>query len=95
MKDKENETYLGDVITNNVAEKQTFETALIGIEKLGEKWLNKYIGMYRRKIVANTLLRAKIIHRASVNGISRDMKAKIRKDKYSTINVVQIIYQYV
>ena len=59
--------------------KQTFNTALTGIEKLGEKWLKENIGIHRRIIVANTQLTAKITHRASVNGISRDMKAKVSK----------------
>ena len=69
MKDEDSETYLGDVIGNNVTENQTFDKVLLGIEKLGEKWLKENIGIYGRTIVTNTLLTAKITQRASLIGI--------------------------
>ena len=36
-KDGENETYLGDVIGNTITENQTFDKAIYGKEKLGER----------------------------------------------------------
>ena len=79
MKEGENEAYLGDIIGNNLSENDTFNKALIGIEKLGQTWLRQIIGIYGRTIVANTLLTAKLSHRPSVNGISKSMKNRIRK----------------
>ena len=46
---------------------------------LGQTWLRENIGIYGRTIVANTLLTAKLSHRASVNGISKSMKNRIIK----------------
>ena len=77
MEDGKNETYLGDTIGNNVTEEQTFGKALKGIKMLGTKWHKQNIGIHGRTIVANTLLTAKITHRASVNGISPAMKHKL------------------
>ena len=71
MKEGKNEAYLGDIIGNTVSENDTFNKALIGIEKLGQTWLRDNIGIYGRTIVANTLLTAKLSHRASVNEISK------------------------
>ena len=79
MKDGENKRYLGDLIGNNVAENQMFDKVIHGIENLGETWLKENIDIYGRKIVTNTLLIAKISYRASVNGISRNIKAKMDK----------------
>ena len=79
MKENDNETYLGDIIGNNVTEEQTFDKAIKGMEKLGEKWLKEIVGIHGRTIVANTLLTSKIAHRASVNGISKNMKNNINK----------------
>ena len=77
IEDGANETYLGDTIGNNVTEEQTFGKALKSIKTLGNKWHKQNIGIHGRTIVANTLLTAKIAHRASVNGISAAMKHKI------------------
>ena len=77
MKDTNNETYLGDVIGNNVTKDQTFNKPLQGMEKLSTMWLKEHVEMSGQMIVANTLLTAKIAHQASVNGISKDMKTKI------------------
>ena len=79
MKEGENEAYLGVIIGNTVSENDTFNKALIGIERLGQTWLRENIGIYGRTIVSNTLLIAKLSHRASVNGISKSMKNRIRK----------------
>ena len=73
MKEDKNEKYLGDVIGNSVIEGQTFDTAIKGMEKLGERWLKENVGINGGTIVANTLLTAKIAHRVSVNGISKNM----------------------
>ena len=79
MKENETGTYLGDVISNNISKEQTYNKALNNIEKLGEKWIKENIGIHGRTIVANTLLIAKLSHRASVNGISKTMKIRILK----------------
>ena len=71
MKEGENEAYLGYTRGNTVSENGTSKKALIRIEKLGQTWLRENIGIYGRTIVANTLLTAKLSHRASVNGISK------------------------
>ena len=39
IQEEESETYVGDVIGNTVTEGDTFNSAINGIEKLGEKWL--------------------------------------------------------
>ena len=67
------------MIGNNVTENQTFEKPLQGIEKLGKMWIKENIGIKGQTIVTNTLLDTKIAHRASVNGISKDMKTKIHQ----------------
>ena len=66
-------------MSNNVTEEQTFHKPLQEMEKLSTMWLKENVGMSGCIIVANTLLTAKIAHRASVNGISKDMKTKIRR----------------
>ena len=79
MKDTDTENYLGDIIGNIVTEEETYEKAIRGIETLGAKWLKEHIGVQGRTIVANTLLQAKLAHRASVNGTSKKMQKIIRK----------------
>jgi len=79
MEDTETENYLGDIIGNVVTEEETYEKAIRGIETLGAKWLKENIGIKGRTIVANTLLQAKLAHRASVNGASKKMQNIIRK----------------
>ena len=58
MKEGENEAYLGDIIGNTVSENDTFNKALIGIEKLGQTWLRENIGIYGKinshKHITNT-----------------------------------------
>ena len=79
MEDTETENYLGDIIGNIVTEEETYEKAIRGIETLGAKWLKEHIGVQGRTIVANTLLQAKLAHRASVNGASKKMQNIIRE----------------
>ena len=79
MEDKETEKYLGDIIGNNVTEDDTFGHLLESVEKLGNRWLKEHIGIYGRTIVANSLMQAKLSHRASVNAISPRMESKMRK----------------
>ena len=86
MTETENETYLGDIIGNEVSEGQTFDKINQGIEKLGDKWIQENVGIYGCTIVANTLLTAKIKYRASVNGISNKMETKIH-EKIKTLYV--------
>ncbi len=76
MEDNDNEIYLGDIIGNNVTEAQTFDKPLQGIKKWGNMWIKENIGIQGQTILDNTLLTAKIAHRASVNRISKDMKTK-------------------
>ena len=79
MEDANNERYLGDVIGNNITEDDTFSALLTKMEKLGTQWLKEHIGVYGRTIVANSLMQAKITHRASVNAISSRLKKKLLK----------------
>ena len=46
---------------------------------MGQTWLRENIGIYGKIMVANTLLTAKLSHRASVKGISKSIKNRIRK----------------
>jgi hypothetical protein len=67
----------GDVIGNEVEEETTFGEIIEKVEELGAKWNKEQIGIYGRSIVANTLLLAKLKHRANVNAISKRVKKKI------------------
>ena len=78
MGDNETENYLGDVIGNEVTEEITYNKVITGIVNLGEKWLKEQIGIHGRTIVANTLLQAKISHRASINSMSKAMRMKYK-----------------
>ena len=79
MKEGETENYLGGAICNEVTEKDTFDKVITSMEKLGSIWLKEHIGSHGHTIVANTLLQAKLAHRASVNGISEMMGGKIKQ----------------
>ena len=59
-----------------MTEKDTFDKVITSMDKLGSIWLKEHIGVHGRTIVANTLLQAKLAHRASVNGISEMMGKK-------------------
>ena len=79
MEDMANERYLGDIIGNNITEGDTFGTILASVEKPGTQWLKEHIGVYGRTIVANSLLQAKLAHRASVNALSPGLKNRLLK----------------
>ena len=79
MAEMANERYLGDIIGNNITEEDTFGPIIAAIEHLGTRWLKEHIGIYGRTIVANTLLQAKLTHRASVNTLSPSLQTKLRK----------------
>ena len=71
MKEGESETYLGDIIGKKVTENETFSSPMDTIESLANKWLKEHIGILGRTIVANTLLSAKLSHRARIKRISK------------------------
>ena len=79
MEDNESEKYLGDTIGNLVKEEETYDKTLEGIEKLGKQWIKQHIGIHGRTIVANILLQSKIAHKASVNGMSKRYRQKIKE----------------
>ena len=80
MKDEATEEYLGDLVGNTVEEEQRFGPILNKITKLGENWNKENIGVYGRALVANTLMLAKLKHRADVNAISSAMKRRILQE---------------
>ena len=79
MADAENETCLGDVVGNSLAEETTWEKSLKGIEKIGEKLSKENARTRGWMIVASTLLQAKISHIESVNVLSSRMRGNITK----------------
>lgn len=87
MNNNYDEQYLGDVIGNKVTI-QTFDKHIPGIEKLGNLWIkaNRYV---KRRTIVKTILIAEISHKASVNGISKDMKTKILIKPENSSGVVQ------
>ena len=80
MEDEDSEAYLGDVIGNQVGEKTRFEPILSKVGKLADAWNKENIGIFGRSVVANTLMLAKIKHRADVNALSQTMKKKILEE---------------
>jgi hypothetical protein len=79
MKDSDSEKYLGDLVGHTITEEQRFGDQLEAMERTGRRWNQERIGIFGRAIVANTLLIQKIKYRADVNGISKKLKADVKK----------------
>ena len=77
MQEGDRETYLGDVIGNEVQEEERFGEIIAKVTKTGENWNKEHIGIYGRAIIANTLMIAKIKHRSDVNALSKSLKKRI------------------
>ena len=70
------ERYLGDLVGNQINEEQRFGKSWKSMEKIAKAWSSTGIGIFGRKLVANTLLLSKVKFRSSVNALSPEMKKK-------------------
>lgn len=80
MGEEDDKKYLGDIIGKYKTEEKTFGGILEKMTKLGEKWNKERMRIHGRTIVANTLLIAKLSHRASVNRISNHTKKIVKRN---------------
>ena len=79
LEDKAQETYLGDIIGNEVTEEQRFDGCLEKMQEKGDRWNRENVTGYGRALVSNTLVMPVILYRGRVNGMTAGLKKKVLK----------------
>jgi hypothetical protein len=79
LEDEAKEKYLGDVVGNEVTEKERFEDRIEKMKKIGNRWNRENVTVYGRALVSNTLIMPVILYRARVNAITRTLEKEIQK----------------